>query len=198
MKFVKFILFYFIFFFCSEIICAQNAEKEPERKWYYPDYIKIQYAGNIGFISFGQGYQWWKQKAQTDILYGYVPEFIGNATIHTFTIKNTFRLYEFSIKNRYNLSPVLGFSVSLEPGQNSYARIPDKFPDGYYSTNNIYACINLGLKLNITPKKQYYFSTVEPYFELNTLADYVYYNILAQEDRENIILSFALGVNLYF
>lgn len=198
MKFVKFILLYFIFFFCSEIICAQNAEKEPERKWYSPDYIKTQYAGNIGFISFGAGYQWWRQNAQLDFLYGYVPRFKGNATIHTFTIKNTFSLYEFSIKNKYNLSPTFGFSVSFEPGENSYARIPDRFPDGYYMTNSIYGCINLGLKSVFIPKKEHFFSAVEPYFELNTLVDYLYYNIKAQQYWETEIWSFSFGFNLYF
>ncbi len=188
----------FFAFFCPEIVSAQIVETEVEGKWYLPDYIKTQYAGNIGFISFGPGYEWWKQNAQTDILYGYVPEFEGDATIHTFTIKNTFRLHEFCIKNRYNLSPVLGFSVSFEPGENSYARIPSKYPDGYYSPNNIYGCLFLGVKTNITPKKEHYFSAVEPYFEINTLADYVFYNIVAQEDREISILSFSFGFNLYF
>ncbi len=198
MKFVKFILFYFAFFFCSEVLCAQLTEKEPERKWYSPDYLKTQYAGNIGYISFGAGYQWWKQKAQIDFLYGYVPQFKGNATIHTFSIKNTFRLYQFKIKQKYNLSPVFGFSVSFEPGENSYARIPDRFPDGYYMTNSIYGCINIGLKSTFTLKKEHFFSAVEPYFEANTLVDYLYYNIKAQQYWEEEIWSFALGFNLYF
>lgn len=191
-------MFFSLALLCPELADAQNDKKGKERIWYYPDYIKTQYAGNIGFISFGPGYDWWRQNAQTDILYGYVPQYKGNATIHTFTLKNTFRLYEFCIKDRYNLSPVLGFSVSFEPGENSYGRIPDKYPDGYYSPNNIYGCLSLGLKSKITSKKEHYFSSVEPYFEINTLADYAFYNIIAHEDREEIILSFALGFNLYF
>jgi hypothetical protein len=198
MKIVKFILVYIGLFFCSEIICAQNAEKELERKWYTPDYIKTQYAGNIGFISFGAGYYWWKQKAQSDFLYGYVPQFKGNATIHTFTIKNTFRLHEFNIKNKYNLSPTIGFTVSFEPGENSYLRIPDRIPDGYYVTNSIYGCVNLGLKSIFTPKKEHFFSAVEPYFELNTLVDYLFYNIKAQQYWEDEIWSFSVGFNLHF
>jgi hypothetical protein len=168
------------------------------KKRYSPDYFKIQHAGNIGFMSIGLGYDWWCKKAQSTLLYGYVPESKGNATIHTFTIKNDFRLYYFTIKDNYNIQPTLGFSVSLEPGENSYMRVPDKYPEGYYGPNNFYACINLGLKSSFALNPERYFSALEVYFEINTLADYIYYNIIAQEDRSNTIASLALGVNVFF
>jgi hypothetical protein len=169
-----------------------------EKKWYKPDYFKIQYAGNIGFMSLGLGYDWWREIAQSDLLYGYVPVNHGNATIHTFTIKNTFRLYEFKILNKYNLSPTFGFSVSLEPGENSYMRIPNRYPEGYYTSNSFYACLNAGIKSHLVFKYERRFSAMDLYFEINTLADYAYYNIVAQEDRSNKIFSIALGVNMFF
>ena len=106
--------------------------EETKNKWYKPDYTKLQYAGNIGFMSIGAGYNWWKNIAQTDFIYGYVPESKGNTTIHTFTLKNTFGLYQFTIFQKYNLSPILGFSASFEPGENSFASIPEKYTDCYY------------------------------------------------------------------
>lgn len=168
------------------------------KKWYSPAYFKIQYAGNIGFMSLGLGYDWWQNKAQSTLLYGYVPETKGNATIHTFTLKNDFRLYSFSIKDKYNLQPTLGFSLSVEPGQNSYMRIPERFPDEYYAPNCFYACLNLGLKSNFKLDQERYFSSIDVYAEFNTLADYVFYNIIAQEHRSNNIGSMALGVNFFF
>ncbi len=191
----------FLFPFFGNVFAQEDREiikEEEKNKWYMPDYIKIQYAGNIGFLSIGAGYEWWREIAQTDILYGYVPEHKGEATIHTFTIKNTFRLYQFNIKQKYNISPILGFSVSLEPGQNSYLRVPDKYPEGYYSTNSIYACLNLGVKSKFIFDEKRFFSSIETYAEINTLADYLFYNIIAQEDHNNIIYSLALGVNIFF
>ncbi len=195
------LFFCFLFPFFGNIFAQENPEiieKEDKNKWYKPDYIKVQYAGNIGFLSIGAGYEWWREIAQTDILYGYVPEYKGEATIHTFTIKNTFRLYQFNIKQKYNISPILGFSVSLEPGQNSYLRIPDKYPEGYYSTNSIYACLNIGVKSKFKFDEKRFFSSIEPFVEVNTLADYLFYNIIAQEDHSNIIYSLALGLNIFF
>ncbi len=191
----------FLFPFFGNVFAQEDREiieEGKKNKWYMPDYIKIQYAGNIGFLSIGAGYEWWREISQTDILYGYVPECKGEATIHTFTIKNTFRLYQFNIKQKYNISPILGFSVSLEPGQNSYLRLPDKYPEGYYSTNSIYACLNLGVKSKFKFDEKRFFNSIETYAEINTIADYVYYNLKAQEDWEDDIWSLALGVNIFF
>ncbi len=173
-------------------------EEKDKRKWYLPSYYTVQYAGNIGFMSIGLGYDWWREKAQSAFIYGYVPETSGNATIHTFSVKNTFRLYKFEITDKYNLSPTFGFSLSLEPGENSYMRVPERYPNGYYSSNSFYACINFGLKTNFKFKDSRRFSSIDVYGEFNTLADYIYYNIIAQEDRSNNIGSFALGVNVFF
>lgn len=175
-----------------------SAQEAYKRKWYAPGYYKIQYAGNIGFMSIGLGYSWWRERVQSTFIYGYVPETEGNATIHTFTIKNDFRVYQFLIADKHYLQPTLGFSLSLEPGENSYLRVPDRYPEGYYSSNSFYACINAGLKTNFKFKEERYFSSIDIYVEMNTLADYIYYNIIAQEDRSNNIGSLALGVNVFF
>jgi len=180
---------------------AQNEpieNEEKKRKWYKPDYTKLQYAGNIGFMSIGLGYEWWRSNAQTDFIYGFVPYNKGEAVIHTFTLKNTFRLYKFDLYGKFNISPTLGFSLSIEPGENSHLDVPDKYPDGYYGPNSFYACLNAGLKTNFVFKEKRHFSSMDIYCEINTLADYVYYNIKAQEDWEDDILSLALGVNVFF
>jgi len=175
-----------------------SAQDKREGSWYKPDLVKYQFAGNIGFMSVGVGYNWWREVAQTDIMYGFVPEHHGDAVIHTFTVKNTFSIYEFNILKKYNLSPTMGFSISLEPGENSYMRVPDRYPDDYYGPNNIYACLNLGLKSNFKFKEERYFSSVDVYTEINTVADYGFYNAIAKEDHSLIIYSLAIGINMFF
>ena len=36
---------------------AQETISVKEKSWYVPDYVKTQFAGNIGLISVGAGYQ---------------------------------------------------------------------------------------------------------------------------------------------
>lgn len=201
MKHHKCILFFLCFLLPSTgYLCAQEDFEilEEKEKWFKPDYFKIQHAGNIGFMSLGLGYTWWKNNVQTDFIYGFVPKHKGNATIHTFTNKHTFKLYTFNILRRYNISPTLGFSASFEPGENSYMSVPEKYPSGYYSSNSFYACINAGLKTNFKFKEERYFSSVDIFCEVNTLADYVYYNLKAQEDWDENIFSIAVGANIFF
>jgi hypothetical protein len=50
----------------------------------------------------------------------------------------------------------------------------------------------------LTFKDKRHFSAMDLFFEVNTLADYTYYNIVAQEDRSSKIFSIALGVNMFF
>ena len=179
-----------------EQLAAQEKEREINR-WYIPDYFKIQHAGNIGFMSIGLGYEW-ANCIKSDFIYGYVPQYRGNATIHTFTIKNTFEIYRFELFQNFNLSPIAGFSLSFEPGENSFMKVPEKYPEGYYGTNSFYSCLNLGFSTNFKFKDERNFSGLDIYCELNTLGDYLYYNIIAQEDKDDIIFSMALGVNVFF
>ncbi len=189
-----------IFYSFESAYALDNFQKDEEQKqeWLKPDYIKMQYAGNIGFLAIGAGYGWWNEIVQTDFLYGFVPESKGNAKIHTFTFKNTFSLYKFVIFEKYKVNPILGFSLSLEPGQNSFARIPEKYPDGYYFPNNFYVCLNAGAKSKFSLKDERYFSFIEAYIEVNTLAYYSFCNIIAKGERSNKIYSLGLGVNMFF
>lgn len=191
-----------LFFPFAEAVRAQDngsmVEEKERNKWYKPDYFKVQYAGNIGFMSLGLGYTWWKNNAQTDFIYGFVPYDEGEAVIHTFSWKNTFSLYNFNLFGKYNLSPTLGFSLSIEPGENSYLDVPSKYPEGYYSSNSFYACLNAGLRSNFKFKEEKRFSSIDVYAEINTVADYAFYNLIAKEDHSKYIYSFSLGVNVFF
>lgn len=180
------------------IINANEPITKSKNEWYKPDYMKTQFAGNIGFMSVGLGYVWWRDIAQIDFLYGYLPESQGNATVHTFTLKNTFKLYDFTVLNKYNLSPILGFSISFEPGQNSYMNVPSRYPEGYYVSTSYYACLNIGLKSHFKFSDDSRFSAMEVFVEANTVADYAYFRITSHENEGTQIFTMALGVNMFF
>lgn len=65
-----------------------NAQ-EKKRPGIAPDHLKLQYAGSIGFVSLGAGYQWARDKINGDIYYGYVPAGAGGVDIHSVTAKMT-------------------------------------------------------------------------------------------------------------
>ncbi len=116
------------------------------KPWYIPDYVKIQFAGNVGFLSIGTGYQLLNNLLYSEILYGYVPSSISKAKrINTVTIKNTIPIWNRKIKN-ITLSPIAGFTASYETGNNSFFKLPDRYPKSYYCSNAFHFTVFAGVK----------------------------------------------------
>ncbi len=190
-----FTLFVALLFFSNAFAQDSTIKK---KSWYLPDYGKIQFAGNIGFFSVGFGYQFLNNRLYSELLYGYVPESISKAEkIHTITIKNTFPILNKEIKTII-LSPITGFTASLETGNNSFLILPDKYPKGYYSTNAFHFTLFIGAKVHKNFINSKTIKGSDLYFELGTVDTYLWYAILSKEVKINQIFSSAIGINLYF
>jgi len=166
--------------------------------WYVPDYTKVQFAGNIGLLSVGFGYQFLNNHLYSELLYGYVPASVSKAEkIHTITVKNTFPIFNKKI-NKITLSPITGFTASFETGNNSFLKLPDKYPSGYYGTNAFHFSLFIGAKAHKNFINQKIMRGVDLYFELGTVDTYIWYAVLSKEVKINQIFSSAIGINLYF
>jgi len=177
---------------------AQDSTLVKNKPWYRPDYAKIQFAGNIGFLSAGFGYQLLNNHVYSELLYGYVPASISKAEkIHTITIKNTFPIWNKKIKE-ITLSPITGFTASYETGNNSFLKLPDKYPKGYYRSNAFHFTVFAGIKAHKKFRNNSLIKAADVYFELGTVDTYLWYAISSNEVKCNQILSSAIGINLYF
>jgi hypothetical protein len=158
-----------------------------------PDYYNAQFAGNIGFISVGAGYSFWNNRINSSILYGFVPHCIGGTTIHTFASRNNLNVFNFKVNTTLSINPYLNLGVNFEPGQHSDLKLPKKYPEGYYATNSFYYPIGIGLKINtqrtlLTQKKASY------YIEIGTLATYLFYDFISNQQLTGNIVSLAYGI----
>lgn len=166
-------------------------------KPFIPDYVKTQFAGNIGFLSVGVGYQFLKNHLYTELLYGYVPASISKAKpIHTITIKNTFPILSKNF-NTIALSPIAGFTTSLETGKNSFVILPDKYPKGYYLPNAFHLTFFIGASVHKDFVNFKLIKGADLYFELSTVETYLWYAIKSKDVKLNDIVSSAIGINLY-
>jgi hypothetical protein len=182
---------------------AQDAtlikDKVKDKAWYIPDYAKIQFAGNIGLLSVGVGYEVFKDVLYSELLYGYVPVSVSKAKeIHLITIKNTFPFFTKKIGNNFTLSPIAGFTASLDTGNNSFLKLPDKYPKGYYITNAIHFTVFVGAKVHKNFVNSKIIKGADLYFELGTVETYLVYAITSKEVKINDVFSSAIGINLYF
>lgn len=108
-----------LFSICCLLMLFVDATAQPVKKktGLMPHHVKLQFAGTIGFLSVGTGYEFAKQKLQGDFFYGYVPEKLGGINIHSVTAKLTWIPISIrSKKMKYDLLTT-GFLVNYAFGK---------------------------------------------------------------------------------
>ena len=178
---------------------AQETISVKEKAWYVPDYVKAQFAGNIGLFSVGAGYQLFDKVLYTELLYGYVPEFASKADdIHLITIKNTFPLFRKKIGENLTITPIAGIATTLDIGTNSFTTLPSKFPEGYYYPTAVHFTLYGGALIHKDFKKSKTFKGVDFYLEFGTVESYLWYALANREVDLLDVFSLDVGVNFYF
>lgn len=108
-----------------------------------PRVYTLQYAGNLGFVSGGLGYSLLKDKVRVGLFYGYVPKVFSTKAIHTLALKGTLNVF----KSRAGQDKLyIGTTFNMETGNNSFLKLPDKYPKGYYQTNAFHFTVFTGVK----------------------------------------------------
>lgn len=84
------------------------------RKWYAPDAVTLQFAGNIGMFSAGPQYSFLKDRIDAELLYGFVPKQDAEEVLHLLTIRSRYKPFQkISITDNYTLSPLrVGLGLS--------------------------------------------------------------------------------------
>lgn len=112
---------------------AQEVGLTAHRKWYMPDHIKLQFAGNIGFLSGGPGYVSRNRTLETDLLFGFLPQKFGGDALVTLTGKTTYSPWRIVLKNHHYLRPFsIGAYLSYTFGPQFDTKWPSYYPSGYY------------------------------------------------------------------
>jgi hypothetical protein len=178
---------------------AQEPSLAKDKSWYMPDYVKVQFAGNIGFVSVGAGYQLFKKVLYTEFLYGFVPESVSKSDeIHLITIKNTFPVFRKELGNNFTISPIAGFATTYEIGANSFTTLPSIYPEGYYVPNAFHFTLFGGAMVHKDFKDSKMIKGADFYFEVGTVETYLWYVITSKEVSTSDVFSTSIGVNFYF
>lgn len=195
----------FIILLLSSVLCGSSAfstshpgDSTRSKRWYIPHYVPVQFAGNIGFISTGAGYNSTRKDYQLSIMYGYVPRSLAHATIHTITAKNNFPLLYHTLKNDQTIIPYLGLGLTLEVGGNAFFKMPSHFPESYYDfPKNVHVIAYGGARLQRTFSDDIRFLRgIELYAEGGTVDVYLWYKTMSDSIKFRQIFSVAFGVNL--
>lgn len=192
-----FIVSIIVLFFSNSY--GQETFSVKEKSWYEPDYVKAQFAGNIGLFSVGAGYQLFDKVLYSELLYGFVPKSASKAdNIHLITIKNTFPIYRKKISENLTITPIAGITTTLDIGTNSFTTLPSKYPDGYYLPTAVHFTLFGGALIHKDFKKPKIFKGVDFYIEFGTVETYLWYALTLDEVDLLDVFSADIGVNFYF
>ena len=100
---------------------------------FLPDYVKLQYAGGIGFLSAGVGYTFVDHKIDISLFYGYVPSKFTIDDLHSVSLQFTAKLIRIKASKNIEILPLnIGWYLHHTFGSEYWVRLPDNYPKGYY------------------------------------------------------------------
>lgn len=167
-----------------------------------PRYQKLQYAGDMGLISLGVGWDYGKKKTwETDLFLGYLPRFDGDRGHVTITLKENYIPWKVKIKTgRWFLEP---FTASLYInkifGDEFWTREPDKYPDGYYGlATNLRFNLAFGQRLCFKVKPIGLSERLTVFYELGTNDLYIISYFTNKYLKVTDIFNLSLGIKFQF
>ncbi|TWV15253.1 hypothetical protein FQ707_02800 [Bacteroidaceae bacterium HV4-6-C5C] len=168
-----------------------------------PTHIKLQYAGNMGFLSMGMGWDYGKHNQwETDVFFGMIPKYQSKRTKLTFTVKQNYMPWSLPLGKDLYVEPLTcGIYFNTVFGNEFWVKEPERYPKGYYGfSSKIRTHIFLGQRLtcNVNPEKRFLAKAVTVFYEISTCDLYMVSAFTNKylKPTDYLSLSFGLKVQL--
>lgn len=167
-----------------------------------PTHTKIQFAGNMGLLSFGTGWDYGKHNQwETDIFLGVLPKYQSNHTKMTFTLKQNYIPWSLQIKeSRFSAEPLTcGMYLNTVFGDEFWTHEPDRYPKGYYGfSSKVRFHIFLGQRItyDIDPHRRFTAKAITFFYEFSTCDLYVISAATNKYLKPKDYLSLSFGLKL--
>lgn len=140
-----------------------------ERHWTHPDFITAQYAGSIGYLSGGVGYDIFKNRVRLSAHYGHVPKWKGGP-LNIVATKFIYDPAVYQLTDRAAIRPFdFGLMVSYHMGSNFLSRWPThRYPESYYWWQTSFRFhLNYQPSITILLREHTVFKTVTAFLDIN-------------------------------
>ena len=168
-----------------------------------PTQFVVQYAGNMGLLSGGVGWDYGKNRQwETDLMIGFLPKYNSNSVKVTLTLKENFTPWRIQLKeNKLDLHPLsCGIYLNTILGSDFWGSQPDRYPDNYYSHLStkirINAFIGQRLEWEIPDNRRKYSKSIMFFYELSTYDLRLRALFVGEGLGLNDIFSLSLGIRL--
>jgi hypothetical protein len=171
-----------------------------QRSRYLPDHAGLQYAGSIGYVSAGAGYDVMRKSARMSFHYGFVPEAKGGR-LNIVATKLAFKTMSFRLSERTRINPLdAGIMISYHFGSNFRSRWPNyRYPEGYYWWKTSLRAHLLVESFFTVDLKEKFFKSFTTYVEFNSNDLYI---VSYLQNRSSLslrdIVKIGYGVRMNF
>lgn len=167
-----------------------------------PTHVKVQYAGGMGFMSAGVGWDYGRKcRWETDVMAGFLPKAYSDRTHATFTMRQNYIPWSIGLSDRIALEPLTcGVYLNIISGEDYWVREPEKYPNEIYYgfTSRLRTYLYVGQRVTYLLNGDSAVRGITLYYELaaNDL------DIIAKCGNRSLALSdmfyFSFGVKLQF
>ncbi|MEG1937208.1 MAG: hypothetical protein RRZ64_02185 [Rikenellaceae bacterium] len=161
-----------------------------------PRYVKVQYAGSIGIVSVGTGWNYGHEHWATDVLLGFVPRYSDTHAMITCTLKQLYIPWNIPLGSKYILSPLTcGIFMNTLLDRDFWVSEPDKYPKGYYGfSTRLRTHIFMGQQFTVKLPVNKIFKSVAVYYEVSTCDLYLISAVTNKYLKPKDYLSLGFGV----
>lgn len=166
-----------------------------------PTHVKAQYAGSMGLISAGFGWDYGRKcRWETDLMVGLVPRYASGRAHATLTLKQNYIPWSLYASDRFSFDPLYGgIYLNTIFGHEFWGRQPGRYPSGYYwFSTKLRTHIFWGCRATWHPsvRRNYWIKGVTLFFEVNTCDLYIVRAVGNDYLHPHDIIGFSVGVKL--
>ena len=164
-----------------------------------PRYSKLQFAGSIGVLSLGTGWNYYRNHWETAVLLGIVPRNVDHNAKNTQTLKQNYNPWNIQLSDKLSFEPLAcGVYINMLLDREFWGSQPSKYPEGYYwfSTrfrSHVFLGERFTLKLN---EAKTWLKSISFFYELSTCDLYLINKIGNKVLKPRDYLSLSFGVKL--
>lgn len=175
-----------------------------------PDFIRLQYAGSVGLVNAGIGWQYGgHDQWETDLMLGYIPRYHTDHRKATFTLRETYVPFTLPLlgnpgnsKGHFSFQPLsCGIFLNSVLSSKFWGKEPSRYPNGgdyYHFSSKIRFHIFIGQRYtyHFPLPHRYLIKSASLVWELSTCDLYVASKAVNKTLPFHDILSLSLGLKL--
>ncbi|WP_444344160.1 hypothetical protein [Phocaeicola coprocola] len=163
-----------------------------------PTHVKMQYAGGMGVLSTGVGWDYGKRRQwETDVLLGYLPAKYASDFLLTLTVKQNYIPWSMSFDKHWALEPFYcGMYLTTIAGEEFWEKEPGRYPNRYYNfSTKIRPYIFIGQRMNFNLKNSIV-QHISLFYEVSTCELYIISKATNRSLTMRDVLRFSFGAKV--